>query len=85
MKFNSIFILLICILCCENVKGLSNTKLIDERLGNICGFHNGHRKYIELGETSKVQGTNITVPKVCLKLRKNITLVLYRFGPKNVN
>jgi hypothetical protein len=31
----------------------------------ICGYHNGHRKYLELGESGKLTATNITVPNVC--------------------
>lgn len=30
----------------------------------ICGYHNGHRKYLELGESGKLTATNITVPNV---------------------
>jgi hypothetical protein len=35
------------------------------RQSEICGYHNGHRKYLELGESGKLSGSNITVPSVC--------------------
>jgi hypothetical protein len=34
------------------------------RQTEICGYHNGHRKYLELGESGKLTATNITVPNV---------------------
>lgn len=34
------------------------------RQSEICGYHNGHRKYLELGESGKLSGNNITVPSV---------------------
>ena len=34
------------------------------RQTEICGYHNGHRKYLELGESGKLTANNITVPKV---------------------
>lgn len=64
MKIDSILISIICMLCCEIVKGFANI-IIDEKPRNICGFQNGHRKYIELGESNTVQATNITFKKVC--------------------
>lgn len=30
----------------------------------ICGSHNGHRRYLELGETGEILGHNISVPHV---------------------
>jgi hypothetical protein len=30
----------------------------------ICGYHNGHRKYLEEGETGMLSATNVTVPSV---------------------
>lgn len=30
----------------------------------ICGFHNGHRKYLELGDSGQLSASNITVPSV---------------------
>lgn len=35
------------------------------RSSDICGYHNGHRKYLELGESGQLSATNITVPTVC--------------------
>lgn len=35
------------------------------RQSEICGYHNGHRKYLELGDTGKLSANNITVPSVC--------------------
>lgn len=34
------------------------------RQTEICGYHNGHRKYLELGESGKLTANNITVPSV---------------------
>lgn len=31
---------------------------------DICGYHNGHRKYLELGESGHLSALNITVPDV---------------------
>lgn len=41
------------------VKGRMELKSRD-----ICGNHNGHRKYIELNEKGEIFASNITVPKV---------------------
>lgn len=35
------------------------------RSSDICGYHNGHRKYLELGESGQLSATNVTVPTVC--------------------
>lgn len=37
---------------------------IYQRQSEICGYHNGHRKYLELGESGKLSANNITVPNV---------------------
>lgn len=34
------------------------------RQTEICGYHNGHRKYLEMGESGKLSGNNITIPNV---------------------
>jgi hypothetical protein len=34
------------------------------RQTEICGFHNGHRKYLEEGESGTLLAHNITVPSV---------------------
>lgn len=34
------------------------------RQSEICGYHNGHRKYLEEGDTGKLSATNISVPNV---------------------
>lgn len=34
------------------------------RESEICGYHNGHRKYLDEGETGKLSATNISVPSV---------------------
>lgn len=34
------------------------------RQSEICGYHNGHRKYLELGESGKLSATNISVSNV---------------------
>lgn len=63
MQIDCKFILKFLIVC-GFVKGFANQKIVENKSGNICGFHNGHRKYIELGENAKVKATNITIPKV---------------------
>jgi hypothetical protein len=64
MKLSSTSFLFTLFIFCAIFKGFDNQKIIEDKSGNICGFHNGHRKYIELGENSKVKAINITVPKV---------------------
>jgi len=34
------------------------------RNSEICGSNNGHRRYLELGETGEIFGHNISVPHV---------------------
>lgn len=34
------------------------------RRTEICGSNNGHRRYLELGETGEILAHNITVPSV---------------------
>lgn len=48
------------------VDGFAKSK-IEMKSRDICGNHDGHRKYIELGERGEIFASNITVPKV----RKN--------------
>lgn len=31
---------------------------------DICGYHNGHRRYLELGETGQLTARNVTVSNV---------------------
>lgn len=43
--------------------GFSYQRIVG-RQSEICGYHNGHRKYLELGESGKLSANNITVPNV---------------------
>lgn len=55
-------ILLIYFIIANFADGFSYQRVF--RQSEVCGFHNGHRKYLELGDTGKLSATNITVPSV---------------------
>lgn len=57
VKFSLIILVIISI-----VDGFTYQRIF--RQSEICGYHNGHRKYLELGESGKLSGNNITVPNV---------------------
>lgn len=59
---NQIEFVLIVIVVVSYVNGFTYQRVF--RKSEICGFHNGHRKYLELGESGELSATNITVSKV---------------------
>lgn len=48
----------------------------------ICGPHNGHRRYLELGETGEISAHNISVPHVIKAL---VTVDIEIIGTKSSN
>lgn len=62
---SSIKILLLYFIIANFADGFSSQRGL--RQSEICGFHNGHRKYLELGDTGSLSANNITVPSVCEK------------------
>lgn len=55
-------IVLILSVTANMVNGFSYQRAFRET--QICGLHNGHRKYMELGDTGILSANNITVPIV---------------------
>lgn len=54
--------LLLMVALCNFADGFSYQRVFRE--SQICGYHNGHRKYLEFGDSGKLSANNITAPSV---------------------
>lgn len=62
LKKLSILVILSLIVLIKSTVGFTYQKIYKST--EICGSHNGHRRYLEFGETGEIFAHNISVPNV---------------------
>lgn len=79
MAKNLLKVLLLCTcVMLQSANGFTYKKIY--RNIEICGSNNGHRRYLELGESGEVMAHNITVPDVI----SIIYLIIWKFKIKKI-